>query len=229
MSGPDIEARLRAICAELELAASDAQVGSLHRYLLLLQRWNAVYNLTAVRDPEQMLTQHLADCLAIVGPLQRHLGAREARLLDVGSGAGLPGIILAVMLPQLQVCCVDAVGKKAAFIQQAAGELRLKNVAAAHARVESLRLPAFDVIASRAFAALGDFIISAQGSLKPAGVFLAMKGKRPDEREEAALPTGWRVFHVEQLAPPGLDAERHLVWIKRSDASSAQRAASGDV
>jgi 16S rRNA (guanine527-N7)-methyltransferase len=186
----------------------------LERYLALLARWNAAYNLTAVRDPVQMRTQHLAECLAVLPPLRRHLGARPtARFLDVGSGGGLPGVVLAAAEPSWDVTCVDAVGKKAAFVRQVAGELALPNLHAEHARVEALRAPPFDVITARAFAALPDFVRLTRPLLAPGGVWMAMKGKRPDD-ELAALPADIEAFHVEPLTVPGLDADRCLVWMQ---------------
>ena len=204
------------LCAVLGLAPSAAQTQALNQYLGLLLHWNATYNLTAVRDRPGMLTQHLADCLAVVHP--RAARATQAiptsgRVLDVGSGGGLPGVVLAVMLPALEVTCVDTVGKKAAFIRQAAGALGLKNLHAAHARVEALADSPFDLITSRAFSSLADFTRLSRALLAPGGSWMAMKGKRPDA-ELAALPRDIEVFHVEQLAVPGLDAERCLVWMR---------------
>ncbi len=204
---------LRAAISELALDVPEPQVDTLLSYLALLQRWNAHYNLTAVRDPAQMLTQHLADCLAVIAPLRRQVGDPPARLLDVGSGGGLPGVVIAALNPALDVTCVDTVGKKAAFIQQAAGELRLKNLHAAHARVEKLVAIPFDVITSRAFASLADFVSLTRTQLADGGAWLAMKGKAPTE-EIAALPADIDVFHVEQLRVPGLGAERCLVWMR---------------
>ena len=217
---PDAEsplpAPLEALSAALSLDLTPTQGEQLMQFMALLQRWNGTYNLTAVRDPAQMLTQHLADCLAIVPPLRRHLADTGAqRLLDVGSGGGLPGVVLAVLHPALQVTCVDAVGKKAAFVQQAAVELKLRNLKAEHARVEQLKAPPFDLITSRAFASLPDFTALTHPHLAPGAVWMAMKGKRPDD-ELAALPADIEVFHVEPLAVPGLDAERCLVWMKPS-------------
>ncbi|MES2994032.1 MAG: 16S rRNA (guanine(527)-N(7))-methyltransferase RsmG [Pseudomonadota bacterium] len=204
---------LRAAISELALDVPEPQVDTLLSYLALLQRWNAHYNLTAVRDPAQMLTQHLADCLAVIAPLRRQVGDPPARLLDVGSGGGLPGVVIAALNPALDVTCVDTVGKKAAFIQQAAGELRLRNLHAAHARVEKLVAIPFDVITSRAFASLADFVGLTRTQLADSGVWLAMKGKTPAAEIEL-LPADTDVFHVEQLRVPGLDAERCLVWMR---------------
>ena len=207
---------LTEICEQLGLESDAAWRDRLLAYLGLLQRWNATYNLTAVRDPQEMLTQHLADCLAVVGPLRRHLGTGTVRrLLDVGSGGGLPGVVLAAVEPGWTVTCVDTVGKKAAFIRQAAVELGLKNLHAEHARVEALRLAPFDLITSRAFASLGDFVRLTRALLAPQGVWAAMKGRQPDD-ELSALPSGIEVFHVEPLSVPGLDAERCLIWMRPS-------------
>lgn len=199
----------------LGLELSPGQRRQLLAYLGLILKWNKVYNLTAVREPAEMLTHHLLDSLAVLGPLQRHLsaqGLQHASLLDVGSGAGLPGIVFAIGCPDLRVSCVDTVSKKAAFIQQAAGELGLKNLRGVHARVESLTGP-FDVVCSRAFASLVDFTAWSRSALAPAGVWLAMKGKHPAD-ELAALPAQVQVFHVEALSVPGLQAERCLVWMR---------------
>jgi len=186
----------------------------LERYLGLLTKWNAAYNLTAVRDPEQMRIQHLADCLAVVEPLRRQTdGSQAVRVLDVGSGGGLPGVVLALADPAWDVTCVDAVGKKAAFIRQVAAELALPNLHAVHARIEALPIQGFDVITARAFASLADFTQQTRRLLARDGVWMAMKGKRPDD-EIAALPADTHVFHVEQLTVPGLDAARCLIWMR---------------
>jgi len=211
------EAGLRAGAAALGLALSEPQLQALLGYLDWMVKWNRVYNLTAVRDPDEMLTHHLLDSLAVVRPLRAHLGEgrpTRPRLLDVGSGAGLPGVVLAIACPELEVSCVDTVAKKALFIQQVAAALRLPNLHGVHARVESLAQP-FDVITSRAFASLADFTQWSLGALAQQGVWLAMKGKRPLDEIEA-LPTGVDVFHVEPLEVPGLGAERCLVWMRRS-------------
>ena len=209
--------RLHAAAARLQLELSDAAAQRLLAFVDLLRRWNGTYNLTAVRDPDEMLVQHLFDCLAVVEPLGRHLSKRQARLLDVGSGGGLPGVVLATLMPDLDVTCVDTVGKKAAFIRQAGVELGLRNLHAEHGRVEALRAPPFDVVSSRAFASLTDFTRLTRPLLAESGVWMAMKGKRPDD-EIAALPVGVHVFHVEPLSVPELDAERCLVWLRPAGA-----------
>jgi len=159
-----------------------------------------------------MMTHHLLDSLAVIAPLQRHM--TRGSLLDVGSGAGLPGAVIAICCPAIAVTCVDTVAKKATFIKQVALELKLPNVAALHARVENIDQP-FDVICSRAFASLVDFTQWSANALEPDGVWMAMKGKYPAD-ELTALPPGIDVFHVEQLQVPGLDAERCLVWMRRT-------------
>jgi 16S rRNA (guanine527-N7)-methyltransferase len=214
-----LEPKLRAGLAALGLPLSDAQVASLLAYLALIGKWNKVYNLTAVREPDEMLTHHLLDSLAVIAPLRRQLAqmmpgaeGQVLRLLDVGSGAGLPGVVIAICCPAIQVDCVDTVGKKAAFIQQAAVTLRLPNLRGLHARVENLT-DTYQVISSRAFASLADFTNWSVRALAPQGVWMAMKGKRPDD-ELAALAPVVNVFHVEQLNVPSLDAERCLIWMK---------------
>lgn len=201
------------LCAALGLSPHPAQAQALLKYLDLLLHWNATYNLTAVRERSAMLTHHLADCLAVVRPVARELP--RGRVLDVGSGGGLPGVVLAIMLPALEVTCVDTVGKKAAFVRQVAGTLQLQNLRAAHARVEGLAEAPFDLITSRAFASLADFTQLSGPLLSPGGNWMAMKGKQPDA-ELAALPSGINVFHVEPLTVPGLAAERCLVWMRPS-------------
>jgi 16S rRNA (guanine527-N7)-methyltransferase len=210
------EQDLRAGLQALQLEVNDSQVSQLLDYLDLIAKWTQVYNLTAVRDPAEMLTHHLLDSLAVIDPMRRHLaqaGLSRASLLDVGSGAGLPGVVIAICCPEVAVTCVDTVAKKAAFIKQAALALKLPNLAGVHARVESLSQP-FDVICSRAFASLHDFTQWSAGALPPAGAWMAMKGKHPAD-EIAALPASAEVFHVEQLQVPGLDAERCIVWMRQ--------------
>lgn len=175
-------------------------------YRDLLLKWNRTYNLTALRDPEQAISHHLLDSLAILP------WVRTGSLLDVGSGGGLPGIPLAITRPDLQVTLVDAVQKKATFLQQAAIELGLPNVRAVHARVETLA-GQFGQITSRAFSDLAEFTRLTRHLLAPEGRWLAMKGVRPAD-EMAALPAGISIEAIEPLAVPGLDAERHLIILK---------------
>ena len=211
---PSFGDTLGAAAETLGLQLSIAQTGKLLEYLALLDRWNRTYNLTAVRNPADMLTQHVVDCLAAVPALRRTLPGPK-RLLDVGSGGGLPDVVWAIVESHLDVTCVDSVGKKAAFIQQAALSLHLNNLHAEHARVEKLQAPPFDLLTSRAFASLADFIGLTQGLAMPGGIWLAMKGKLPLD-EIAALPAGFQAFHVERLNVPRLDAERCLIWIRKA-------------
>jgi 16S rRNA (guanine527-N7)-methyltransferase len=205
--------------AALGLVLSELQQRQLLDYLALIQKWNRVYNLTAVREPAEMLTHHLLDSLAIIAPLRRQLQGRRRtdgqplRVLDVGSGAGLPGVVIAICCPELAVTCVDAVAKKARFVQQVALSLHLPNLRGLHARVETLRDADYDVVCSRAFAALADFVGWSRAALAPGGIWLAMKGRHP-AGELAALPPGVEVFHVEPLTVPGLAAQRCVVWLR---------------
>jgi 16S rRNA (guanine527-N7)-methyltransferase len=217
--------------AGLSLTLTEDQQTHLLAYMDLIGKWTKVYNLTAVRDADEMLTHHLLDSLAVVAPLRRELAklpipsadavaeqgvAKSVRhkfsLLDVGAGAGLPGIVIAITCPEVSVTCVDTVAKKAAFIQQVAATLKLPNLKGLHARVESLNHP-FDVVCSRAFASLVDFTTWSKFALAGHGVWMAMKGKHPDQ-ELAVLPKSVKVFHVEQLQVPGLDAERCIIWMR---------------
>jgi 16S rRNA (guanine527-N7)-methyltransferase len=219
-----LQAALRQGAEALSLDLDERQFGLLLDYLALIQKWTKVYNLTAVRDPAEMLTHHLLDSLAVIGPLRQQLqklglgGAAPAdgqgfKLLDVGSGAGLPGVVIAICCPDIGVTCVDTVAKKAAFIQQVAVSLKLPNLRGLHARVETLT-DGYDLVSSRAFASLVDFTNWSRDALAPAGIWLAMKGKRPTD-ELAQLPPDVEVFHVEQLLVPGLDAERCIVWMRK--------------
>ena len=185
-------------------------------HLAMIERWNKVYNLTAVRDPAQMLVQHLLDSLSVIAPLRRHTGGAAAAVLDVGSGAGLPGVTIALACPELAVSCVDTVAKKASFIRQVAAELPVPNLQALHARVETLPPRPWQLITARAFSSLADLVALTRPLLAPGGVWMAMKGQHPGE-EIAALPPDIDVFHVEQLLVPGMEAERCLVWMKERE------------
>jgi 16S rRNA (guanine527-N7)-methyltransferase len=225
------QTRLQEAAHQLGLQLTAQQSDALFAYLDLIQKWNKVYNLTAVRGPAEMLTHHLLDSLAVINPLRNRLaalaydkdGAEEAqaevqagylfRLLDVGSGAGLPGIVIAICCPDVKVDCVDTVAKKAAFINQVAVTLKLPNLRGIHARVENLT-EKYQVVSSRAFASLLDFTSWSAQALAPQGIWLAMKGKHPAD-ELAVLPQNIEVFHVEQLVVPGLEAERCIVWMRQ--------------
>ena len=208
----NLEVGLRSGAQALGLVLTDAQIQRLLDYAALIQKWNKVYNLTALRDPADMLTHHLLDSLTAIAPLRRHTQGQPIKVLDVGSGGGLPGVVLAICMPELNVSCVDTVAKKAAFVQQVAVSLKLPNLRGLHARVESLTDP-YQVICSRAFASLPDFVTWSRSALSEGGVWMAMKGKHP-QSEIDALPTDVQVFHVEPLTVPGLDVERCMVWMK---------------
>ena len=213
----------------LGLNVTEAQQRQLLSYMALIQKWNKVYNLTALKTPQEILTHHLLDSLSSISPLLGYLAqsardvGQEVELLDVGSGGGLPGVVIAICCPNIRVTCVDTVSKKAAFVQQVAASLKLSNLCGLHARVESLKGP-FDVICSRAFASLPDFVSWSVGALSERGVWMAMKGKLP-EAEMAALPSFAEVFHVEQLQVPGLAADRCMVWMKKSVTLSTEASA----
>lgn len=203
--------------AAIGLSASPAQQTQLLAYLDLIAQWNKVYNLTAIREPAEMLTHHLLDSLAVIPSLQRHTAGKPITMLDVGAGAGLPGIVIAIMCPEIAVTSIDTVAKKAAFMTQVGGTLKLPNFKAVHGRVEAWPSKGFDVITSRAFASLLDFVNWTRFHVKQAGsetstVWMALKGKLPrDEMDE--LPEDIRVLNTEPLRVPGLEAERCLVWM----------------
>ena len=210
---PSLRQGLNDLGLDLEESTRDRLLA----YLDLIAKWTRVYNLTAVRDAQEMLSHHLLDSLAVIAPLRREMAnlqrAVDLRsLLDVGSGAGLPGVVIAIVCPDVQVTCVYTVAKKAAFIQQVAVSLKLPNLKGLHARVESLTQP-FDVICSRAFASLLDFTQWSRSALAEDGIWLAMKGKHP-EQELQVLPKDVKVFHVEPLNVPSLGAERCIVWMR---------------
>ncbi|MBP0591152.1 16S rRNA (guanine(527)-N(7))-methyltransferase RsmG [Paraburkholderia sp. LEh10] len=215
MSGRDaLAALLEEGVRDLDITLSAEQHGKLLNYVALLAKWNAVYNLTAIRDPRQMLIQHILDSLSVVP----HLAGRgPSTVLDVGSGGGLPGIVLAIVFPEWSVTVNDIVQKKSAFQSQAKAELGLGNLSVVTGRVESLRpgveVPRkFDVIVSRAFAELADFVTLARHLVADDGAIWAMKGVRPDGEIER-LPEGAHVKQVIRLKVPSLDAERHLVEV----------------
>ena len=199
---PELEAGL------VQLSLEPALAGPLLDYLALLARWNATYNLTAIRDPREMLAKHLLDSLAMQ-PFVRDI----ATLADLGTGPGLPGIPLAIATPGLQVTLVESNGKKARFLREAVRQLKLGNVRVAESRIEAFRPDAvFDAITARALATLPLILELGGHLLAPDGRLLAMKGVVPDD-EIAALPPGWGVAAIHPLQVPGLSAERHLLEI----------------
>jgi 16S rRNA (guanine527-N7)-methyltransferase len=210
-----LTSRLAGGARTLQIDLDEAQLAQMIDYVALLSKWNAVYNLTAVRDPMQMVTQHLLDSLAAVPAF-----AGAHNVLDVGAGGGLPGMVIAIWAqrayPAMRVSMVDTVHKKTAFLTQAKAELGLTNVTVHTARVEQLQVPEpFDVITSRAFADLADFVSWSGHLLAPGGRFIALKGVLPQD-EIARLPQGWHASATRALAVPGLDAERHLIFIERN-------------
>lgn len=223
MSAGDALTTLRSGATQLGLQLTDQQCQRLLDYGALILKWNKVYNLTALRDPALVMTHHLLDSLSIIAPLARQCPATAGatlQLLDVGAGAGLPGVVIAILRNDIDVSCVDAVAKKAAFVQQVAVELKLPNLRGVHARVESL-VGTYDIVSCRAFASLVDFYEGSKQLIARHGVWLAMKGKMPEAELEAlqklaSLATGIDVFHVEHLQVPGLDAERCIVWARRT-------------
>lgn len=209
-----IEQSLKTATGDMGLSLSDSEAARLVQYGRLLLRWNAVYNLTAIKDPGQLLTHHLLDCLAVVQPLQRHLPVEgRPRLLDAGSGAGLPGVVLSIMVPGLDVVCVDSVSKKTSFIRQAAAEIGIPNLRAEHQRLEEIKGHAYQVVTSRALSSLQEMVRITRDALAADGVWMAMKGKIP-LGEIGAVSHRAEVFHVEPIHVPGLQAERCLVWMR---------------
>ena len=198
--------RLAAGAQQLGVKLDEKQQRQLLDYLTLMHKWNGVYNLTAIRDPEQMLIQHLLDSLAVVPAFET-----AQQVLDVGAGAGLPGIVLAIAQPDISVALIDTVQKKTAFLNQVKSELGLSNVTVHSGRVEHLpSARKYDVITSRAFASLSDFVTWSGHLLSENGCFLAMKGANPQEEIEQ-LPANWQVTEIRPLAVPELNAQRHLV------------------
>ena len=225
-SDGELRSLLEAGLHELGLDVEERRVASLLTFADLLLHWNRTYNLTAIRTPRDVVTHHLLDCLAIVPALERQLSRTSGRrILDVGSGAGLPGLVIAIVDPASQVVCVDSVGKKAAFITQAIACLGLENAEAVHGRVEMLERPGFDVIVSRAFSSLADFVRATERLLSPGGVWMAMKGRLPAAELQELGPSF--MAHVEPVRVPEVDAERCLVRIARSSESRRERPLSG--
>ncbi|MFZ6645607.1 16S rRNA (guanine(527)-N(7))-methyltransferase RsmG [Undibacterium sp. TJN25] len=208
---PALTAMLADGVASMGLPIGNNQIDKMISYLALLSKWNSVYNLTAVRDPREMVKQHLLDSLSAA-----HVFTSAKNVLDVGAGGGLPGMILAITFPGVRISMIDTVSKKTAFLTQAKAELGLANVTVHTGRVEVLEVAQkFDVITSRAFSELNNFVNWSGHLLADGGRFIAMKGVAPDE-EIGRLPAGWEVEQVEPLSVPGLKAERHLVYIKKT-------------
>ena len=199
-----------ALSPSFSAVISEAQIEQMISYLALLAKWNSVYNLTSVRDPNEMVKQHLLDSLSAA-----HAFKNAKNVLDVGSGGGLPGMILAITYPSIRISMIDTVHKKTAFLAQAKTELGLANVTVHTGRVEQLQVEKkFDVITSRAFSELCNFVNWSCHLLADGGQFIAMKGIAPNDEIER-LPVGWKVAAVEALSVPGLDVARHLIMIKK--------------
>lgn len=222
---PGLSQRLTKDAASLGLSLDSAQIEALVEYLAQMMRWNRTYNLTAIRDPEAMRIQHLVDSLSVIPAVAQRVqddsaGAnavgpgQTASIMDVGSGGGLPGVVLAIAQPGWQIRCVDAVEKKTAFVRQMAGVLRLPNLSASHARVETLEPAQCDIVISRAFASIDDFAALAGRHVRVGGTLAAMKGRQPDEEIAAVLASGkWRLDAVQPLQVPGLDAQRCIAFL----------------
>lgn len=213
------EEQLEKACQALSLEPTKQQQEKLLEYLGQLLKWNKTYNLTAIRAPDQALVQHIFDSLTIIKPLIsffENKGQEAKSILDVGSGAGLPGIVIATMIPDVAVTCVDTVEKKMTFVRQVSGVLALTNLKAIHQRVERMKDEKFNIVTSRAFATLEDFATLAGERVEKSGVLLAMKGKIPhDEIKILEEKTEWRVEKIELLEVPKLSAQRCLVWMNQ--------------
>lgn len=211
--------RVMKAAEQLGVSLSSRQAEQLLQYMALLLKWNRTYNLTALRDPEQVLIQHIFDSLSVVIPFEKHLDTKKpsaAVIVDVGSGGGLPGVVLAICHPDWKITCVDAVEKKMAFVRQVSAALNLDNLSAQHGRIEALDPLNADILVSRAFASLHDFVSLGQKHVAPNGIVAAMKGQQPaTEIAELEQNTTWKVIRTEPLHVPELGAQRCLVWIGR--------------
>lgn len=206
-----IQQQILAGAQQLELDLTSDQLTKLEAYIQLLVKWNRAYNLTAIRDPHQMVSYHLLDSLV----LAHHFSERDRCILDVGSGAGLPGIPLSILFPDKHFTLLDSNGKKTRFIVQTTIELELPNCSAVNTRVENFSPEqGFDVVVSRAFASIRDFFVGAHHLLGEQGRLYAMKGKYP-YRELEELAAGAQIVQVEKLLVPFLDEERHLVVLSK--------------
>lgn len=213
MVDPVIERAIAQGAATLRCGLPEGGAAKLAEYVALLAKWNAKINLTAIRDPAQMVTHHVLDCLTVVPEIAKLTQGKPVTVADVGTGAGLPGLVIALAQPQMHVTCIDTVEKKIAFVQQAIGTLGLKNAKAVASRTENLQ-EQFDVVTCRAFASLAEIVQLAGHLLVPDGLLLAMKGPKVEE-EAATLPVGWQYLGAIKLAVPGLNEERHLAVVRR--------------
>ena len=211
----DVPERLREGARQLGLSIQDKQANQLLSYLTLLGRWNGVHNLSAWKEPFDLLVHHVFDSMTLIGPLRRYGAGRPLSILDAGSGPGFPAAPLAVMSPNWSVTAADAVAKKIAFVRQAAAESGIRNLFGLHTRLEDATpSELFDVVVSRALGSIANLALRTGHLLKPAGIWVAQKGRLP-QHEIDALSEGLQVFHVEPVTTPGLDAERCLIWMRR--------------
>jgi 16S rRNA (guanine527-N7)-methyltransferase len=211
----DFSRRLRAGARQLELPLEDSQVRQLLAYVAHLDRWNRVHSLSAWKNPSDFLVHHVFDSMTLVNPLGRFARGRPLHVLDAGSGPGFPAVVLATMRADWSVVAVDAVGKKVAFVRQAATEAGIPNLVGLHGRLEDLvQATPFDIVVSRAFGSLNSLAVQTCHLLAPGGVWVAQKGRVPKE-EMAQLREEFQAFHVEPVTVPELDVERHLVWMRR--------------
>jgi 16S rRNA (guanine527-N7)-methyltransferase len=213
--------RLRSAAAAVCVPLEEQQTLQLINYLGLLERWNAVHNLSALHETDDLLVRHVFDSLPLASVLMRYASERDLqrlRVLDAGSGSGFPAVVLAVAQPRWAVTAVDSVAKKVAFVRQAASECGIANLRAVRSRVEELSpAHAFDVIVSKALGTLDDLVMMSLPALAEGGVWVAQKGKIP-RAEIERLGAGFQVFHVEPVKVPELAEERCLVWIRRTAA-----------
>jgi 16S rRNA (guanine527-N7)-methyltransferase len=196
--------QLQAGCQSLEIVLTAEQQQKLLAYVMLMAKWNKVYNLTSIREPEEMVTRHLLDSLAVLP----YLSAQS--LLDVGTGGGLPGIPMAIMQPEMQVTLLDSNSKKTRFLQQVKAELKLDNVEVVHSRVESAKLPQFAIVTARAFATIDDIISLAGRHCQNAGQLILMKGQYPQQELQITMQQ-FVLKDVIELAVPFINEHRHLV------------------
>ena len=209
--------RLAQALEKMGLSLDDKQQQDILLYLELIQKWNKTYNITAIKDAEQILIQHVFDSLSVIAPLSKKINPdSEATVLDVGSGGGLPGVVIAICCPKWHITCIDAVEKKTSFITMVAGRLGLKNLRSRHSRIEEYPSEVADLVISRAFASLSDFANWAGHTLKDKGHLAAMKGRYlEDEVKELELTSDWKLDFWQTLEVVDMDAERCLIWMSR--------------